>query len=108
MSSTDETPSGRDDADAPRERNTTDNRSTPGGRGGSGGRGHGRGRGNGQGRGGQQNNKGAGSGGASNKRKVEGGTKELGNKTGNIRRSRFRQTDQFFFGEKSLFFATFT
>ena len=79
MSSTEGAPSTRDDTDTSRERNTTDDRSTSGGRGGSGGRGFGRGRGNGQGRGGHRNNKNSGSGGAANKKKVEGGTKELGN-----------------------------
>ena len=78
MSSTDEIPSNRDDADTSKETNMSADRSTSGGIGGSGGRGHGTGRGSGQGQGGYRSNKNSGLGGASAKKKVEGGTKELG------------------------------
>ena len=69
-----------DDTSTPRERAAADervaDRSTPGGRGAGGGRGGPRGRGNGPGRGARRNNKNTGT--TTSKKKVEGGTKELG------------------------------
>ena len=79
MSSNDQ--NARDDGSTPRDRTPADDkaadRSTSGGRGAGGGRGGPRGRGNGPGRGARRSNRNGGSA-TTQKKKMEGGTKELG------------------------------